>query len=202
MFVNFKKINHIKAQLGNKSVELDVLIELGSIISRVQLCDIDDLFAQFHNQAGRLPYIDDEDVGAVILQFTAFETDDIGLKKRFFEEAIRRASWCAQGASSGGEGESRKRHLFELVNQLKKYQGCSTCNIHDGKFESESDYILVDEKISKLVMDNKLKKISDGSTKNFFFKEVYQCVLCHQIWVLSHPDQAYRGGWVAKENGS
>lgn len=199
--MNFKKINHIKTKLSNECLDLDVLVQLANIVARVSSSDIDDLFAQFHNHAGRFPYVDDEDVGAVILQLTAFKTNDIGLKKRLFKEAVRRAGWCAQCATSGGEGESRKQHLFELLNQLKQYQGCSICNIYNGEFESESDYLLVEKKVSKLIADKKLKRILDRDAKKYFFEETYQCEMCQQQWVFSRPDQAYRGGWMVVENG-
>jgi hypothetical protein len=72
------------------------------------------MISEFHNDAGRLPYFGDKDIGALILESTADEIVDVELRAFLYNEARLRATWCAQAASAGGEGIARSRHIQSL----------------------------------------------------------------------------------------
>jgi hypothetical protein len=80
------------------------------------------MIAEFHNQMGegRLPYVGESDVGALILEVQADKLQDPVVKEFLYIEAQFRATWCAQHASSGGEGLARSLHLRRLERKLAK----------------------------------------------------------------------------------
>ena len=77
------------------------------------------LMSEFHNGAGRLPYFQDKDIGALILEATADAMTDRDLRVFLYSEAKLRATWCAQGASAGGEGMARAHHIQELDDKIR-----------------------------------------------------------------------------------
>lgn len=77
------------------------------------------MMSEFHNCAGRLPYFQDRDIGALILEATADAITDTGLRLFLYTEARLRATWCAQGATAGGEGTARDRHIQELDDKIR-----------------------------------------------------------------------------------
>lgn len=119
-----EQLNQIISKLQNDNYQIDILLNIASMFERLTDKDvIDELVAQFHNHAGHYPFIDDVDFGAMILEITATNVSDLNLKKRLINEAIYRARWCAQAATSGGEGLCRKRHISKLENYLTQLCG-------------------------------------------------------------------------------
>ena len=78
------------------------------------------MISKFHNCAGRLPYYKDRDIGALILEQAADVVTDNRVRKFLYSEARLRALWCAQSATSGGEGLSRSSHIQELDNKFSQ----------------------------------------------------------------------------------
>lgn len=114
------EFTNIKAILDSKNFNVDFLLNLASMFDRLEdKSGINELISQFHNVAGTIPFINDRDFGALLLELKAIETKDINLKKRLLIEGLYRASWCAQGATSGSEGIARSTHLKRLEHQLQ-----------------------------------------------------------------------------------
>lgn len=70
--------------------------------------------AEFHNCAGRLPYFQDCDIGALVLEAAADAANDPELRSFLYDAARLRAIWCAQGATARGEGVARMAHVDRL----------------------------------------------------------------------------------------
>lgn len=110
-------------KLTKDNYQVDMLLNLASMFERLTYKDgMDDLVAQFHNYAGQYPFINDRDFGALVLEVTATNLEDLSLKKRLIKEAIYRASWCAQAAFTGCEASFRAQHLYRLKDYLKQLQ--------------------------------------------------------------------------------
>ena len=74
-----------------------------------------ELIAQFHDCAGKLPYVADCDFGALVLESAADSVaDDRELRGFLLSEARYRARWCVQAASAGGEAIARAVHMNRL----------------------------------------------------------------------------------------
>jgi hypothetical protein len=74
--------------------------------------------AEFHNCAGRLPYYQDSDIGALVLEAAADASSDEQIRSLLYGEARLRAIWCAQGATAGGEGIARMMHVKRLEQKF------------------------------------------------------------------------------------
>jgi len=70
--------------------------------------------AQLAHEADLLPYILDRDYGAIALQHAARSLADADLRRHLLSAALARATRCASGATSGGEGLARSSHVREL----------------------------------------------------------------------------------------
>jgi hypothetical protein len=77
-----------------------------------------DLIAQFHDCAGKLPYVFDQDFGALVLEAAAFSVEDKELQAWLYTEARYRALWCAQAGTAGGECVARYQHVKRLDDRL------------------------------------------------------------------------------------
>lgn len=77
------------------------------------------MVAEFHNFAGQLPYFQDCDIGAMILEGAADSAGDSVLRTFLYTEALFRATWCARGASAAGEGVARGRHVKILYGKIQ-----------------------------------------------------------------------------------
>ncbi len=73
-----------------------------------------ELVAQFHDCAGKLPYVDDCDYGALVLESASEAVTDGDLRVLLLSEARFRAMWCVQAATAGGEALARAVHLRRL----------------------------------------------------------------------------------------
>ena len=78
-----------------------------------------ELIAQFHDCAGKLPYVADCDFGALVLENAAEATSDSGLRDFLLSEACYRVKWCVQAASAGGEAIARSVHLRRLEERMQ-----------------------------------------------------------------------------------
>lgn len=115
-----EKFELIKTKLVENRLNPELLLSLGSMFDRIQFQDLNELIAQFHNCAGQFSYLEDFDFGALVLQLIAYKVNDLNLKKRLLVEAIYRARWCVQAASSGSETQARKKHLEDLEKSLNE----------------------------------------------------------------------------------
>jgi hypothetical protein len=78
------------------------------------------LYGQFEDEANKLPWPQDSDFGALVLQAEhANANREIGMFMLY--KAIERAVWCATCATSGGEGLARAKDIKELKIELSKY---------------------------------------------------------------------------------
>jgi hypothetical protein len=98
----------------------DHLEKLASLLLRLDRQHLDVSFAEFHNYAGRLPYMSDSDFGALVLEREADLNATGQLKGRLYREAIWRARWCAQAATAGGEGLARVEDVDRLMSKSKE----------------------------------------------------------------------------------
>lgn len=97
-----------------------LLLSLASAISRAPRNELRELTAQFHNVAGRIPYPDDCDIGALILESEGDSSQHNEMKLYLYEEAAYRAEWCASSGTSGGECIARSRHLSKINEKRAK----------------------------------------------------------------------------------
>jgi len=75
------KLNDIKNKLEKESLSIESLIALACHFDGFFSPDeLDNTIVQFHVGADQYIYIDDKDIGAVILQQSAFRSKDINLK--------------------------------------------------------------------------------------------------------------------------
>jgi len=99
-----------------KEVEL-----LGSeIADSVNTPNTEGLFEAFEIESDKLPWPQDHDFGALVLQLEAKNTNS-EVAKIMLSKAIKRAHWCTTCATSGGEALARAVHLKELENELSRY---------------------------------------------------------------------------------
>ncbi len=91
-----------------------------SISSSDSLNRAEEIFRQFNIEAEKLPWPQDTDFGALVLQSKSAQASNIEVKRFMLNEAILRAQWCATCATSGGEGHARMVHVNELKAELEK----------------------------------------------------------------------------------
>lgn len=72
---------------------------------------------------------------------------------------------------------------------------CLACNIHSGSFKTETDYLTFNRKLLGKIESGELKKIGQEAPSGPLYKFKYSCSICGACWLLSVPDQAFRGGW-------
>lgn len=68
------------------------------------------------------------------------------------------------------------------------------------KFDSQEDFDVFQRSIDIKINEKKLRTIRDENHKNWDFKLIYQCVFCNEEWILSIPDNAWRGYFLTKNN--
>lgn len=72
---------------------------------------------------------------------------------------------------------------------------CSACTIHRDGFSSEAAYLDFEKKLSDVIAKGDLKEAGRVHQSGPFLKLRYVCNRCGSCWMLSVPDQAFRGGW-------
>ena len=105
-------------QQWNYGILAGELERIATMFDRVSTDQRDELLAQFHDFAGRLPYANDSDYGALLLEFTADSQDDPELAQRLYREAFFRAGWCVQAATAGGEAIARSRDFRRIEAKI------------------------------------------------------------------------------------
>ncbi|MDB6122740.1 MAG: hypothetical protein JWQ71_1733 [Pedosphaera sp.] len=95
------------------------LESLASMFARTSRDLHRELVAQFHDCAGKLPYIDGCDFGALVLESAADAVADGELRAFLLCEARFRATWCVQAATAGGEAIARAVHLKRLDERIQ-----------------------------------------------------------------------------------
>jgi hypothetical protein len=74
---------------------------------------------------------------------------------------------------------------------------CEVCQrITKDRFESEADFVAHERLLQKLIESGDLKKrtpMAHSRRSKYFFEAYYSCARGGEPFVLSHPDQAYRG---------
>ena len=113
---------HVRKSLHKDGYDTTHLENLASLFGRIDQQQHDVSFAEFHNIAGKLPYVSDSDFGALILEREADLNATCPLKPRLYREAMWRARWCAQAASAGGEGLARIEDVDRLMNKIQEAQ--------------------------------------------------------------------------------
>jgi hypothetical protein len=71
---------------------------------------------------------------------------------------------------------------------------CEICQIHKGSFKTEAEFVDVSEKISALVEKSLFVELEKCEIEPPFVMLRYKCKSCGEVWLLSVPDQAFRGG--------
>ena len=79
------------------------------------------LLRDFKTVADDLPWPQDHDFGALILQNNYDKAQNKDISRLMLVAACERARWCATCATSGGEGLARSEHLKELEHELTLY---------------------------------------------------------------------------------
>ena len=68
------------------------------------------------------------------------------------------------------------------------------------KFNSQEDFDNFQRLIDIKINEEKLRAIRDENQQNWDFKLIYQCISCKEEWILSIPDNAWRGYFLTKKN--
>lgn len=77
---------------------------------------------------------------------------------------------------------------------------CETCSIHKEKFKTQNNYLAFKKELYFLVSEGLLKMLKQFDNNSPFDFYIYQCNVCKKKWLLSVPDNAFRGGWKELEN--
>ncbi len=80
--------------------------------------DADAHYHSFELEADKLPWPQDHDFGALVLQAASGKVSDTGVREFLLAKALERAQWCATCATSGGEGLARMQHVQALKAEL------------------------------------------------------------------------------------
>ena len=116
------ELEKAQSELKRQGIEISRFRRFGEIIPQVSEDLLEATIAEFHNIAGRFPYWQDRDVGALILEHVADSLSSCSRRLVLYRHAKYRAEWCAAAASAGGEGISRSRHIEELEKKLNAEQ--------------------------------------------------------------------------------
>lgn len=79
------------------------------------------LLTEFEMSANKLPWPQDHDFGALLIQQTYKSAINKNIEKLMINAAYERAHWCASCSTSGGEGLARAVHVNELSILLQSY---------------------------------------------------------------------------------
>jgi hypothetical protein len=90
------------------------------LASSLTLEKVIDLYPEFEDEAEKLPWPQDRDFGALVLQSVSVSAPN-NIATFMLSKAKDRAHWCASCATSGGEGLARAEHIKELESELSKY---------------------------------------------------------------------------------
>ncbi|MDN3640870.1 hypothetical protein QWY82_18870 [Simiduia curdlanivorans] len=91
-----------------------------SLASAKNLTEASEIYVMFETEAEKLPWPQDNDFGALVLQSACLKAPNIEVKKFMLSKALSRAQWCATCSTSGGEGLARMQHVNELKAELSR----------------------------------------------------------------------------------
>jgi len=112
------EIDQAQRDLLGKGCDISFFRRFGEILPRVSDDSIESAIAEFHNKAGRLDYWQDRDIGALVLECVADSMQSSNRRCALYRHAMYRAQWCAAGASAGGEGRARSKHVQQIEKKL------------------------------------------------------------------------------------
>jgi hypothetical protein len=72
---------------------------------------------------------------------------------------------------------------------------CEVCNIHRGDFPTDGKYLEVARKVNSLKDEGAMTELGLAPECPTEFVIRYRCQSCGQVWRLSVPDYAFRGGY-------
>jgi hypothetical protein len=75
---------------------------------------------------------------------------------------------------------------------------CINCKLHKSNFKTEKEFREFDNLLQQLIKDGKIICLGEKKGSRFFSIR-YQCQCCNAIWILSIPDQSFRGGWCEQQ---
>ena len=104
----------------NQNVCFKHILDMGSVFSRLEETQWNDAVAKFHNEAGRLDYLPDNDFGALVLESEARRSSSPEINRFLLHHALMRAEWCVQASTAGGELIARGLHVDRISNKLSK----------------------------------------------------------------------------------
>jgi len=83
--------------------------------------EVKKLLTEFEVSANKLPWPQDHDFGALLIQKEYKSAISKSIEKLMINTAYERAQWCASCSTSGGEGLARSVHVKELNILLQNY---------------------------------------------------------------------------------
>ncbi|THB64302.1 MAG: hypothetical protein D6B27_10660 [Gammaproteobacteria bacterium] len=113
-----KTYNHTRDALiglGYNPETIEIIADKNTYSESLE--EADKQFLSFEDEANKLPWTQDHDFGALVLQHKAMSTANSEIKKHMLNKAIERAKWCAACATSGGEALARAKHMNELQQE-------------------------------------------------------------------------------------
>lgn len=118
--------SNLNARAMNHADEVAIAGWLKSLIgilskrSTTSTDDTQELFAAFHDSAGRINCSAiDNDYGALLLEAAADYDQLVHLRPELLKHAHWRAQWFAQAATAGGEGIARSAHVKRIEAKLR-----------------------------------------------------------------------------------
>ncbi len=117
---NMDEFTHTRQQLTQTGVNTQALEHQAYLLAGCHdWQSAEKFYTHFAVLADQLPWPQDRDFGALLLQHTALDATG-NLSQFLLTKALERAQWCAQCATSGGEGLARSAHIEELKEALEK----------------------------------------------------------------------------------
>ena len=112
---------HTRNGIIKAGFDPEVLEDIAKNLSRFSALEqAVELYHKFEVEAEKLPWPQDSDFGAIVLQVESANANEL-IAQYMLSQAIKRAQWCATCATSGGEGLARSIHIKELESELSKY---------------------------------------------------------------------------------
>jgi hypothetical protein len=122
----YADLDHLLEQarhaLAGTDAPVSHLLQMATMFDRVVPEQRQELISQFHDQAGRVPYVNDSDLGSILLERTADASPEKEFRRRLYAESLYRARWCAQAGTGPGEGLARSRHVHRIEFKLSGIQ--------------------------------------------------------------------------------
>jgi hypothetical protein len=113
--------DHTRQRIIKAGFNPEIVETIGnSLASAKNIQEAEKFFISFELEAEKLPWPQDHDFGALVLQSESSHAPNKEIQRFLLIQAISRAQWCATCSTSGGEGLARSQHVNELKAQLLK----------------------------------------------------------------------------------